>query len=105
MASRYLQMGRRLERSILRSWHGPRLSRNEICTRIFTLNGAPPTLPPLYFFLEQWQLLCERPPKGFEKYFPGPKKTQQKEAGEQTGDKSPGKGKKHDLRDEMKQEH
>lgn len=40
-------------------------------------------------------MLCERPPKGFEKYFPGPKKTQQKEAGEQTRDKPSGKGKKH----------
>lgn len=75
MACRYLQMGMRLERSLLRTLHHSRITRSEIHSKLLALEGMPIALPPLPFLLEQWQRLCEKPPKGFEKYFPGSKKS------------------------------
>ncbi|CAN8001646.1 unnamed protein product [Ixodes pacificus] len=75
MACRYLQMGMRLERSLLRTLHHSRITRSEIHSKLLALEGMPISLPPLPLLLEQWQRLCEKPPKGFEKYFPGSKKS------------------------------
>uniref|UniRef100_A0A1S4KLN9 Peptidase M41 FtsH extracellular domain-containing protein n=2 Tax=Ixodes scapularis TaxID=6945 RepID=A0A1S4KLN9_IXOSC len=68
-------MGMRLERSLLRTLHHSRITRSEIHSKLLALEGMPISLPPLPFLLEQWQRLCEKPPKGFEKYFPGSKKS------------------------------
>ena len=44
-------------------------------------------------FIKQWQLLCEKPPKGFEKYFPNAKKGDINEGGKsEAGKKQQVKG-------------
>lgn len=90
-------MGMRLEKSLLRTLHRSRISRTELHTRLLTLEGMPSSLPPLHFLLEQWQQLCEKPPKGFEKYFPGSKKGQSEGAPKQAAEKQPNKESQKDA--------
>ncbi|XP_064466930.1 AFG3-like protein 2 isoform X2 [Ornithodoros turicata] len=87
MVCRYLQMGKRLERSLLRTLQHSRMTRSEIRSNLHLMRSLPVPLPPLHVLLAQLQQLCEKPPKGFEKYFPGSKKSESEEGSKQAGDK------------------
>ncbi|PNF15812.1 AFG3-like protein 2 [Cryptotermes secundus] len=80
MAHRLLSTVRKLERLL---WNG--VKRGNIDTsllkRNLTLLQRAPGAPNLETVLQEWRLFCERPPKGFEKFFkPGGSKEATKSA-------------------------
>ncbi|PSN49682.1 hypothetical protein C0J52_05318 [Blattella germanica] len=68
MAHRLLSTARKLERIL---WNGVKRGNIDkyLLKRNLTLLQRAPGAPSLETVLQQWKLFCERPPKGFEKYF------------------------------------
>lgn len=78
MAHRLLSTARKLERLL---WNGVKrgnIDRNILGRKLALLQNAPGA-PCLELVFQNWRLFCEKPPKGFEKYFrPGGKKASNK---------------------------
>ncbi|XP_076335352.1 AFG3 like matrix AAA peptidase subunit 2 [Tachypleus tridentatus] len=77
MAHRFMtvSLSKRLENIIARTVLNKKiaLTKLQICQNLEFLHKTPEALS-FRNLLREWRHLCERPPKGFEKYFPGGKK-------------------------------
>ncbi|XP_046391003.1 AFG3-like protein 2 isoform X2 [Ischnura elegans] len=89
MAHRLLSTARTLERLL---WNGVKrgnIDSNALGRKLSLLRNSPGA-PCLELFIQNWRLLCEKPPKGFEKFFkPGGKKTAAKPEGNKNGKEMP----------------
>lgn len=73
MALRFINAARKFEKLLWKTVVRSNVSSTQIQRGLAFLESYPePTK--LSILLKQWQMLCEKPPKGFEKYFPNSKK-------------------------------
>ncbi|XP_071443573.1 mitochondrial inner membrane m-AAA protease component AFG3L2 [Hetaerina americana] len=89
MAHRLLSTARTLERLL---WNGVKRGNidNNILSRKLALLKHSAGAPCLELVIQNWRLFCEKPPKGFEKFFkPGGKKTGQNSEASKNGKKAP----------------
>ncbi|XP_013788620.1 AFG3-like protein 2, partial [Limulus polyphemus] len=96
MAHRFMTVSKRFENIIARTVLNKKitLTKLQICQNLEFLHKTPEALS-FRNLLHQWRHLCEHPPKGFEKYFPGGKKTS---SNAKSGEKS------HNSRGEPKEQ-